>query len=742
MNLSATDGLSRAISDFSRTNQTRHIRNVGCVFFILVGMLLLSTESVLAGDGDLDPTFGTGGKVSTDLYNRTDIGQAVAIQSDGKIIVAGQSGLNGVFHSALTRYNADGSLDTTFGDAGKVLITLDAAGDLLTSIAVLPSGKIVVAGALNQNNSNVGFIVARLDSDGSLDTTFGSAGKTITTFGDPAAQANALIVQSDGKVVLVGHSGAGTYSELNDFALARYDTNGSLDSSFGNGGKIKTHFAGEFNTGTRAMDAMLQPDGKIIAVGHYKTETVRREFAVARYLSNGDLDPTFGNGGKVTTILGEFDAYGMAGVLQPNGKIIVGGFKDARRNDDFALARYNSDGTLDTSFGNSGTIVNDLFGSSDDIVYSLAATPDGKILASGRTGDYPNFRFGLARYNQNGAFDQTFGTAGKVLTDFGGVSSQSYGSAVQTDGKIVIAGYAISGTTGSDFTNNFAVARYSASAAATRAPFDFDGDRKTDIGVFRPAAGEWWIERSSDGGVAAMQFGGSSDKLAPADYTGDGKADISFWRPSTGEWYVLRSENNTFFGYLFGASGDVPAPADYDADGKADAAVFRPATGTWFVQRSMGGTAIQQFGSSGDFPVTGDYDGDGRSDFAIFRPSNGQWWINRSTSGVIALTFGNSADRPVQGDYTGDGKTDVAFWRPSTGEWFILRSQDFSYYAVPFGVSTDTASPGDYDGDGRSDPAIFRSSNATWYVASSASSTQIVQFGSSGDRPIPNAFVP
>ena len=705
-------------------------------------MLFVSAPIVRAGDGDLDQTFGNGGKVITDFSGRTDIGQAVAVQPDGKVVVVGQSGLNGVFHSALGRYNADGTLDATFGDGGKALVTLDAGGDLLTSVAIMPDGKIVAAGALNQNNANVAFLVARFNSDGSLDATFGNGGKTITTFGDPAAQANALLVQPDGKVVLVGHSGAGSYSELNDFTLARYETNGDLDSTFGNGGKIRTHFAGEANTGTRATDAMLQPDGKIIAVGHYKTEAVRRQFAVARYMQNGNLDPTFGGDGKVTTILGDFDAYGMAGVLQPDGKVIVGGFKDARRNDDFALSRYNADGSVDTSFGNGGSIINDLFGSSDDIVYALATTPDGKLLATGRTGAYPNFRFGLARYNQNGTFDQSFGNAGKVLTDFGGVSSQSYGSALQSDGKIVLAGYTISGATGADFTNNFALARYVASAAATRAPFDFDGDHKTDIGVFRPAGGEWWINRSANGSTAAAQFGAATDRLAPADYTGDGKTDIAFWRPSTGEWYVLRSEDNSFFAYLFGTSGDFPVPADYDADGKADAAVFRAASGMWFVQRSTGGTTIEQFGASGDVPVPADYDGDGRTDIAIYRPSNGQWWIGRSTAGVIALAFGNSTDRAVQGDYTGDGKTDVAFWRSSTGEWFVLRSENFSYYAVPFGTSTDIPSPGDYDGDGKFDAAVFRPSSATWFIARTSAGTQIVQFGATGDRPIPNAFVP
>ena len=273
--------------------------------------------------------------------------------------------------------------------------------------------------------------------------------------------------------------------------------------------------------------------------------------------------------------------------------------------------------------------------------------------------------------------------------------------------------------------------------------FDFDGDAKTDVGVFRPAAGEWWMTRSSDGSSFATPFGAETDRIAPADYTGDGKTDVAFWRPSTGEWFVLRSEDLTYYSLPFGANGDIHAPADYDADGKADTAVFRPSTATWYIRRaSDGGVIIQPFGSAGDVPVPADYDGDGRADVAIFRPSNGEWWIDRSTAGVIATTFGSSGDKPVAGDYTGDGKADVAFWRPSTGEWFVLRSNDFSFFSFPFGASGDVPASGDYDGDGKLDATVFRPSTATWYSLRSAGGTVIQQFGADGDKPIPNAFIP
>jgi CSLREA domain-containing protein len=273
--------------------------------------------------------------------------------------------------------------------------------------------------------------------------------------------------------------------------------------------------------------------------------------------------------------------------------------------------------------------------------------------------------------------------------------------------------------------------------------FDFDGDGKTDIAIFRPSVAEWWVNRSSNGSTFAATFGAPTDSLVPTDYTGDGKADIAAWRPETGEWFVLRSEDYSYFSFPFGANGDVPTPADYDADGKTDATVFRPSNSTWYVRRSSdSGTTIQEFGATGDVPVASDYDGDGKTDFAIFRPSAGQWWMNRSTAGVLAVTFGNSSDKLVPGDFTGDGKSDNALWRPSTGEWFILRSDDFSFYSFPFGTTDDVPAPGDYDGDGKFDATVFRPSNATWYSQRTTAGTLIQQFGANGDRPVPNAFVP
>jgi hypothetical protein len=272
--------------------------------------------------------------------------------------------------------------------------------------------------------------------------------------------------------------------------------------------------------------------------------------------------------------------------------------------------------------------------------------------------------------------------------------------------------------------------------------FDFDGDGKADISIFRPINGQWWYRQSLDNGVRALQFGTSNDKPVPADYDGDGKTDVAIFRPSTGEWFVLRSSNLSFFSAPFGTSTDKPAPGDFDGDGFADIAVFRSSEGTWYINKSSGGIQITQWGAAGDIPMNADYDGDGKSDFAVFRPSNGQWWLNRSTAGVFATTFGVGTDKPVVADYTGDGKTDIAVWRPGNGSWYVLRSEDSSFYAVPFGANGDIPVAADFDGDGKADLGVFRPDGANWFIQRSTAGILIQQFGSNGDLPTQASFIP
>jgi hypothetical protein len=316
--------------------------------------------------------------------------------------------------------------------------------------------------------------------------------------------------------------------------------------------------------------------------------------------------------------------------------------------------------------------------------------------------------------------------------DVGPVTIYAAGNAANSDGN-----------TGGDFI--YTTAKTMASRPSS--PFDFDGDSKTDISIFRSSVGEWWYSRSSDGQVRAGQFGNAADVLTPGDFTGDGKADVAFWRPSDGLWYILRSEDSSFFSFPFGANGDIPMPSDFDGDGKTDAAVFRPSEGLWYILQSSGaGTAIIPFGSAGDKPVSADYDGDGKSDIGIVRDNltsgNKEWWIQRSNLGLMIINFGVPGDRTVPGDYTGDGKADVAFFRPGSGFWFILRSEDFSFFSFRWGQSGDIPTPGDYDGDGKADAAVFRPATSTWFINRTAGQGPLItDFGQSTDTPVPSCLV-
>ena len=201
------------------------------------------------------------------------------------------------------------------------------------------------------------------------------------------------------------------------------------------------------------------------------------------------------------------------------------------------------------------------------------------------------------------------------------------------------------------------------------------------------------------------------------DYDGDGKADLSVFRPSVGTWFSNSSSNNAFNATTFGVASDLIVPADYDGDGKTDIAVFRPSTGEWFrLNSSNGSFSATTFGSSGDIPVPADFDGDGKVDISVFRPSNGSWYrLNSSNGEFIATNFGIAEDKPTIGDFDGDGKADIAVFRPSTGSWYRLNSSNGAFSTVSFGIASDLPVPADYDGDGKTDISVFRPSDGTWY---------------------------
>jgi hypothetical protein len=268
---------------------------------------------------------------------------------------------------------------------------------------------------------------------------------------------------------------------------------------------------------------------------------------------------------------------------------------------------------------------------------------------------------------------------------------------------------------------------------------DFDRDLETDVSVFRPSNGVWYVRESTSKGAAVVAFGQAGDVPVPGDYDGDGLADYAVWRPSNGVWYRILSTNSSVASTAWGASTDKPVQGDYDGDGKTDLAIFRPSTGEWWILRSSTGTsAVAVFGQNGDRPIQGDYDGDAKTDLAVFR--NGTWHIARSSGTVLSVVWGIGSDLPVSGDFDGDGKFDLAVYR--NGVWWIYRSLTGEVQAVNWGSATDIPTPGDYDGDGTTDVMIYRPSNGNWIgIRSSNGSTFGLVWGIAEDLPIPAAYV-
>jgi len=599
-------------------------------------------------------------------------------------------------------------------------------------ICVQPDNKIVVGGQFRQANGVNRGNIARFNADGTLDLTF-------TPVGYPDTNAVlALDLQTDGKILVAGIiSGAGErlnpngshevtfgFEQARDIRylpdgkilmawgpiLGRFISNGSSDNSF--------PFVFTSNGGSPPAiiyKMAVQPDGKIIIVGNFTLALNQNRVRIARINTDGSLDGSFNPPGGASD-----NIYTVA--LQADGKILIGGEFTSVNFDTNKkyLARLNPDSSLDSSFA---PVLN-------APVFALKVQPDGKILVGGSMSHVNGvLRPGIARLNQDGTLDTSF--------DIGtGTNSTVWSIDQQSNGKIIYGGQFT-------MTNGFptpGIGRLTNSSAV----FDYDGDGKADVSVYRPSTNRWYVFKSSDSTVSETTFGIAGDVPVPSDYDGDGKTDIAIFRPSSGDWWSLSSINGAQIFAHWGASGDIPRPSDFDGDGRADYVVFRPSDNFWYrISSGNGASSNGAFGLAGDKPVTGDFDGDGKSDKAIYRPSTGDWWYQSSLNGAqLATHWGISTDIPAPADYDGDGKTDFAVYRPSTGVWYIINSSNFSFLIMNFGIAEDKPVPADYDGDGKADIAVFRPSTGTWYQMKTTAGFAAQQFGISTDIPTENAFVP
>lgn len=395
--------------------------------------ILLTSWCGLAQIGSLDQSFDTDGKQHL-LIGSYSTGESTAIQIDGKIVVGATSIVGTDADISLIRYKADGSLDSTFNNNGFVSTDINNTGDYVTAITIQPDGKILACGYSIDAASNKSIVLIRCNSNGTLDNTFGNAGKVSTTYAPATNYGQDILVQQDGKIVVIGYvqDTNSTYQMI----VLRYLTNGVLDSSFNNVGIKSIDFGGLSSYG---MSIAQQIDGKLVAVGYYNQTAGNTKIALARLNTDGSFDTTFDSDGMQTSSLNA--CVGNKVKLQVDGKIVVVGFRDTIGYRDFALIRFKSNGGIDSSFNQDG-IVSTKVANFQNNGYDLAIQSNGAIVIAGGTRAFQTapLKFTIVRYTIHGDIDSTFDNDGIVITDLGSTESYIRSIAIQADKKIIAVG--------------------------------------------------------------------------------------------------------------------------------------------------------------------------------------------------------------------------------------------------------------------------------------------------------------
>jgi uncharacterized delta-60 repeat protein len=474
------------------------------------------TNSVFAAAGDLDLTFSSDGIALNQFGDGDDAIADIAILADGAIIAAGTSGLNSNSQIVLAKYKSDGSLDLSFGTNGKVT-TRNIRNLAAESVAIQSDGKILVGGNVRPNGSNGSFVVIRYNPDGSLDSTFGNAGIVRTAISNVNLDGGFIAIQPDGNIILAGNT-ITTNPDSGRLVLVQYKPDGSLATDFGNSGiLISTNSV--FNRA--ASSVVIQSNGRIVVAGTAKSTLSNDDFAVARFLSNGTLDTSFDADGIVTTSFGTENDQAKDVAIQSNGDIVVTGNATIAGNVNFAVVRYKTNGSLDSTFDSDGIVLLDA-ASSVVADTSLTIQSNGRIVVAGTTADFFVFRL-----NTNGSLDTTFDTDGIVTTDVSTRSDNPSSIIIQADGKIVAAGS--SGKQSSALVSipaDFALVRYNSNGSID----NIDTDGIITTGDFSSNADLKAVALQSNGKIVAAgsSFNGVSRLFTVVRYNTNGSLDTTF----------------------------------------------------------------------------------------------------------------------------------------------------------------------------------------------------------------------
>lgn len=473
-------------------------------------VFFLSTNTVFSQAGLLDTIFGNRGIVTTSI-NVTGSGsiRAMALQSDGKIIAAGYSYFSLQESFILARYNTDGTLDESFGLDGIAMTDVSVDFDKINAVAIQSDGKIVAAG-YTETATGKDMAIVRYMPDGGIDLTFGTNGIVITDIGSHD-YIESMTIQGDDKIIVAGH----TFTTQADIIIARYKTDGTLDNTFATDGIVEIVSEA---TSDHIHSIILQSDGKII-VGGSSDLYGSDDFTLVRLNPDGTVDNLFGLNGFVISPLGSSSDIINAIALLPDGKIIAAGVSDFYGTNDFALAKYNANGTIDITFGINGAVIS--AAPTEDCIESIEIQSDGKIVAAGYTGSIGSYDMAMARYNSNGTVDNTFGTGGVVITDIGSTDITS-ATLLQDDEKILIGGHAGSGT---DW--DFAVIRYSTNGSLDES-FGEDGIVVTEAGISTSVARSMVLQNDGKILVAGISLNETNRVIILLRYNQDGEPDQTF----------------------------------------------------------------------------------------------------------------------------------------------------------------------------------------------------------------------
>lgn len=407
--------------------------------FYLLFLFMVAATATNAQSGAVDESFGNNGFVNTVINGTYNVTRATVVQPDGKIVVVGQAGEPSTYIAVAARFNTDGSIDTSFGEDGKVLMPIGSMKSFATDVALQADGKIVMSG-YTWDNVTGDIFALRLNTDGTFDNSFGSNGVALVDNGSDVSEA--VAIQDDGKILVGGYTN-------DNFTVARFNTDGSLDTTFGtNGWSITTFSIGS----SYVKDVKIQNDGKIVLGGFLIDDLSIFEMALARLNSDGSIDNSFGTDGMVYFNIGNGNDFGEALAIQDDGKILLGGHKwisNIGLKHDLAVVRLNEDGTFDNTYGDNGVTTARL---EDGPNYSgdIVLQDDGKLIIAGYTVRGTEYNLAMARFNTDGNLDDTFGVGGMVSTDFN--QREDYGTAItlQPDNKIILAGYSYAPTGGSE----------------------------------------------------------------------------------------------------------------------------------------------------------------------------------------------------------------------------------------------------------------------------------------------------